>query len=186
MGWIIDVVGNDMEIIANIFGITATIVFLSSYQFKSRKQIIICSTIARLLYALQYVFLGAFSGLVLDLVAGFVSIVAEKKDCDFIKKRFPLVVVLCYVLILASGAIAYEGIFTIIAVLGVIFEVTAFWVSSVLKIRLLSLLAPPCWGAYNIKHMAYGAAVGNVITFVSIIVSIFRYHVFKKDKKTEK
>ena len=175
-----------MDIIGNIFGIIATIVFLSSYQLKKRKHIIICSAISRLLYALQYIFLGAFSGLVLDLVAGVVSIVAEKKDSSFIKKRFPLVVALCYVLIILSGAVAYEGIFTLIAVCGVIFEVSAFWVNSVFKIRMLSLLAPPCWCAYNIKFLAYGSAVGNVITFISIIVSIFRYHVFKKENNLEK
>lgn len=171
-----------MKIIANIFGILATIVFISSYQLKTRKNIIICSVISRLLYVLQYVFLGAYAGIALDLIAGIISVVAQKKDTKVIKKYFPLVVALCYISIIIVGALTYNNLFTIFAILGVIFEITAFWFSSEFKIRVLSLLGAPCWCAYNLKCLAYGSAIGNVITFISIIVAILRYHVFKKEK----
>ena len=44
------------------------------------------------------------------------------------------------------------------------------------------LLGAPFWLVYNMLSAAYGSALGNVITLVSITVAIIRYDVLKKEK----
>jgi hypothetical protein len=75
-----------MKIIANVIGIIAVAFYLLSYQQKTRNKIIVFNLTSRILYILQYVLLGAFSGAVLDILGSVSSILAKKKDSRFIKK----------------------------------------------------------------------------------------------------
>ena len=47
-------------------------------------------------------------------------------------------------------------------------------------IRIVSLFAAPFWLVYNALALAYGSAIGNAITIVSITVAIIRYDILKK------
>ena len=49
-------------IVPQIVGILAVATFLLSYQQKNRRAIIILNTVSRILYIVQYILLGAFSG----------------------------------------------------------------------------------------------------------------------------
>ena len=62
---------------AHILGILAVAAFLLSYQFKTRRNIIAVNLISRVLYVLQYVFLGALDGAALDF-AGFLQDIKKK------------------------------------------------------------------------------------------------------------
>ena len=42
-------------------------------------------------------------------------------------------------------------------------------------IRILHLLAIPCWGTYNVVAGAYGSAIGNLLALVSILTALRRY-----------
>lgn len=58
----------------------------------------------------------------------------------------------------------------------------ALWLRKERNIRTASLLGAPFWLIYNLRNCAYGSAVGNVITFLSIAVAIVRYDLLKKEK----
>ena len=69
---------------AHILGVLAVVTFLLSFQFKKRRNIIAVNLISRLLYILQYVFLGAFEGAVLDFMGLLLSYFARYKEKEFI------------------------------------------------------------------------------------------------------
>ena len=58
---------------AHILGVLAVATFLLSFQFKKRRSIIAVNLTSRLLYILQYIFLGAFEGAVLDFMGLLLS-----------------------------------------------------------------------------------------------------------------
>ena len=68
-------------------------------------------------------------------------------------------------------------------IFGVLFETLALWLKKERNIRVVSLLGAPFWLVYNRLNGAYGSAIGNVITLVSISVAIVRYDILKKEKK---
>lgn len=75
---------------------------------KKRKNIIIWNVISRILYILQYLLLGAFSGAVLDVLGTLSSVLAEKKQISFIKKHLVAILVSVNALIIIAGlCIAY-------------------------------------------------------------------------------
>ena len=171
-----------MPVLATVFGISAVLMFVLSYQLKRRSALIFCNAGSRILYVLQYIALGAIEGAVLDIVAFFVSLLCSKSNSGFIKKHFALTVILANVAIVGFGLLVYENIFSLLPILGVIFETLALWLKKERHIRFASLLGAPFWLAYNTISGAYSSSAGNVFTLISITVAIIRYDVLKKEK----
>ena len=168
-----------MHILANVIGITAIITFNVSYQLNDRRRLILCNAASRILYVLQYILLGAVEGAVLDVTALAVSLL-YKKAASFKKKHLILTVILSNIAVIGLGLITYKNVFSLLPIIGVIFETMALVPKSESKIRILSLLGVPPWLAYNLLCGAYGASIGNVITFVTIGIAIFRFDCQKK------
>jgi len=168
-----------MKIIANIIGIAAVAMFVLSYQLKTRRGIIFFNAGSRVIYVLQYILLGAFEGAVLDIVALLVSVLAQRKDSGWLKKHPRLAVLGANVFVVAMGMVFYKNIFSLLPIFGVLFETGALWLSKERQIRWVSFFGAPFWLTYNLVFAAYGSAIGNVLTMVSIGIAIVRYDVLK-------
>lgn len=166
-----------MNLFATILGLAAVALFIFSYQLKTRRSIILCNAASRVLYVAQYLLLGAFEGALLDVVAFFVSLLCCGRNKGFIKKHFVFTVVLANAAIIGIGMLSYKNIFSLLPILGVVFETLALWLKKERSIRITSLLGAPFWLIYNLLNMAYGSAIGNVITLVSISIAIVRYDI---------
>ena len=172
--------GNIMNLFAQIIGMLAVISFLLSYQQKKRKNIIIWNATSRCLYIIQYFMLGAFEGAVLDILGTVSSVMAQKKEKRFIKQHSKKVVILLDLMILAAGLALYENIFSLFPVIGVILHTSAFWINEEKIIRKVSFLGSPFWLVYNLVSGAYGSAIGDVLTMISIGSAIYRYDMKQK------
>lgn len=159
---------------AHILGILAVITFLLSFQFKKRRSIIAVNLTSRLLYILQYILLGAFEGAVLDFMGLIFSFFAGYKEKKFIAKHFVIIMVIVNIILLAAGLTLYKNIFSLFAILGIILEITALWLTKEKNIRILSLCSAPFWLVYNLTNSAYGSVVGNVLSMVSVVIAMAR------------
>lgn len=168
---------------AQIVGIAAVVLFLLSYQQKTRKRIITVNAISRVLYIVQYIMLGAFAGAILDVLGTLSSFLAQKKDKGFIGRHKRICFIGINILILVSGVVTYKNFFTLFSIAGVMLHTIAFWINNEKSIRLLSFTGSPFWLVYNFTSKAYGSAVGDVLTMVSILVAIFRYDICKQHGK---
>lgn len=171
-----------MGIIANIVGVAAVVIFVLSYQQKTRKGIVICNVVSRCLYVAQYLLLFAFEGAVLDILGIGASIVAQKKDTPFIKKHLRSVIVIVHLIIIAAGLMLYKNVFSLFPVIGVLLHTGAFWLTKEKNIRIVSFLGSPFWLAYNLYSHAYGSAVGDIMTIISITIAMIRYDRRKRSK----
>lgn len=169
-----------MDIIANVIGVAAVATFVLSYQMKTRKGIVICNAISRALYVVQYLLLFAFEGAVLDVLGIVASVLAQKKDSPFIKKHLKIVVISVDLVIVAAGILLYKNVFSLLPMLGVLLHTGAFWLTKEKDIRIVSFLGSPFWLVYNLYSHAYGSAVGDVMTMVSIATAMIRYKDWKK------
>lgn len=176
--------GVPMKLIANIIGITAVAMFVLSYQLKTRRSLIFFNAGSRVFYVLQYILLGALDGAVLDIVALFVSVLAQRRNRGWIKKHPRLAIWGSHLFVVAMGLLCYRNIFSLLAILGVLFETGALWLTRERQIRWVSFFGAPCWLAYNLISGAYGSAVGNVMTMVSIGIAIVRYDFLGQGRNT--
>ena len=164
-----------MKILSIIAGALAVILFLGSYQLKTRKNIIFCNVLSRVLYILQYIFLGEFIGAVMDISAIPSSMIAEKKEHPFVKKYKMPIIITVNLLIVGLGLAFYKNVFSLLPIFGVLFETVALWFSRERVVRLVSLFGAPFWLSYNLICGAYASAVGNVLTIMSIIFALYRF-----------
>ena len=170
-----------MVYIANMAGILAVAVFVLSYQVKKRRGIIFFNAASRVLYVAQYLLLGAYEGALMDLVAFLISVFTQKADAPLIKRHYIAAIVVSNLLIVATGLLLYQNVFSLLPIFGVIFETMALWLKKEKQIRVISFFGAPFWLAYNLTASAYGSAIGNVITMCSIVIAIFRYDILRKD-----
>ena len=128
-----------------------------------------------MLYVLQYVLLSAFVGAAMDASAVLTSAVAYQKDKPIIKKfKIPILIVL-HAVILTIGILLYETPFSLLPIVGLLFESAAGWMKTEKMIRIVSLFAIPFWLVYNIISGAYGSAVGSVLALISVVYALIRY-----------
>ena len=172
----------NMKLIAQIVGIFAVITFLLSYQQKKRKSIIALNATSRVLYIIQYMMLGAFEGAALDVAGTVSSLAAQHGDKGFMKKYSKAVFVIVNVVIIAIGAFLYRDIFSIFPIVGVLLHTSAFWLTNEKTIRKVSFLGSPFWLVYNIVSSAYGSAIGDLLTMLSIGIAIYRYDMNKQSR----
>lgn len=172
-----------MKYAANAVGVLAVVIFVLSYQQKTRRGIVVCNVISRALYVLQYILLFAFEGAVLDIIGIIASVLAQNKDKPFIKKHLKAFIIGVNLLIVGATAALYKNAFSLLPMFGVLLHTGAFWLSDEKHIRRVSFLGSPFWLAYNIYSSAFGSAIGDVMTMVSIGIAIFRYDIKKKDKR---
>ncbi len=165
-------------LISQIIGLLAVATFLLSYQQKKRKSIIIWNVTSRVLYITQYLLLGAYSGAALDVLGAVSSVIAEKKHTSFIKKHLKTFIIVINAIILLVGlviAIINRSFLDVFPIIGVLLHTGAFWMSSEKVIRRISLLGSPFWLVYNLLSKAYGSAIGDILTMVSIIIAMIKY-----------
>ena len=177
------VFGVAMPLLANIVGVLAVILFVFSYQLKTRRGIILFKIASGFLYVVQYFLLGAFEGAMLDTAAFFVSILAYNRGSAFISRRLTLSIVLSEVFIVCAGLSVYESPISLLPIAGALLETVALWLKKEKVIRIVSVFSTPFWLVYNLISMAYGSAIGSVIALVSLSVAIIRYDVLKKEVK---
>ena len=102
---------------------------------------------------------------------------AKNKDKGFIRKHIKAMIGLINLLILGAGIWLYEDIFSLGALIGVLLHTIAFWITKEKTIRRVSFLGSPFWLIFNLANKAYGSAVGDFLTMVSIGTAIYRYDI---------
>lgn len=168
-----------MKQMAFVVGIVAVCFYLLGYLQKKRSNIILFNVTSRILYIVQYVLLGAFEGAVLDVAGTVSSLLAQKKNVPVIRKYIRIFILLVNAFIVLAGLMVYEDIYSLLPIAGVLLHTGAFWLTDEKKIRIVSFLGSPFWLAYNFLSGAYPSCVGDVLSMVSIGISMYRY-----DRKT--
>ena len=176
-------------IVSQVIGLGAVALYLLSYQLKKRRQIVSATCISNLLYVLQYILLGAFSGAVMDTLSAVGSFLAGRKSSEGFRGRTRLIAFINLALIAAAGiaiAVLRRDFIELIPVVGAIFQTGGLWCEKEQNIRRFGLAGAPFWLTYNLISQAYGASLGSVLAIVSAVIALVRYRKNKENQKVEK
>lgn len=111
----------------------------------------------------------------MDATALLSSFLASKRDTRLVRRyRIPILIFVNAVIV-GVGILLYENVYSIAAIVGVLLETVALWMTREQVIRILSLIAAPVWLIYNAACGAWGSVVGNALTVVSILIALFAY-----------
>lgn len=170
-----------MKIINYIAMILGVILFISSVQFKKKKDILLVQTFASICYAVSYLLNFAYSGFITEIIEQIKDItfyIYEDKN-----KKIPLFVLGIFILgLIIIGFITYDGNIYTIAPLCINM---AYFISSYFKnpkhIRIVVLICGFIWMYYNYSVGTYLFIIGNAFEVISASISIWRYN--EKDKQ---
>ncbi len=179
----LDAAKEPLFIIAQFVGLVAVTLYLLGYLQKKRASILAFNLSSRVLYITQYLLLGAFEGAVLDVAGAASSVFAGKKEAPFIKKHKILFILLVNFIIISLGLLVYESPLSLLPIAAVMLHTGAFWLDDEKWVRRISLLGCPLWFIYNFASEAYFSSVGDALSFLFILISIFRYDVKRKAKR---
>lgn len=181
-------------IISQVFGTVAACIIVSSFQFKDVRRLLVMQTVSSVLFALQFVFLGAYAGCVCNVIGALLRIAVYFRDKNGAlpgEKRgaSPLASVWFWGFCLAFavvGALTYDGVISLIPPVAMIIFTYAIWNADAVFIRKMNFfICSPMWLTYNICSLAVAGILTEVFNMLSVAVSWYRFFAGKNRKKAE-
>lgn len=171
-----------MKTASLIVGILAVALYLLCFQLKDAKKILGCRLISSALFVAQYLLLFAFVGAAMDTTTFINSFFSYKKDSAFVSKYKIPIIIASFTAVVTVGLLLYVNIFSLLAIIGALFENVAGWMKKEKMIRIVTLCSAPFWFSYNMIAGAYGSAFGAVLSVISIVSALIRYSKIEKKK----
>lgn len=167
-------------IIAQIFGAIALSILVLSFQKNNRKRLLEYQMISSLLYALQYVFLKAYTGCAMNLLCMFRNFIFNK----FQERKPPtlLLIVIIFVMIIFSF-FTYTELISVLPTLAVILYSIAIWNGNMKIIRITEIISCLLFIIYNIKVFAITGLIATVVEMFAAIVALYRFDIKNNRKK---
>lgn len=168
-----------MQILVRVLGIAGLITGVIPFQFKKHKHIVLCKMLSTFCFATQYFLLGAYTGAWMDLISSFRNFLFYW----FVKKKFstlPVIIVFSIFLIIIT-ATTWSGWFSLLPLIAKLLSTVSYGMKKERLLRLITLPSCILWVIYNCIVGSYEAALGDALTFVSIMVAIYKFDIRKED-----
>jgi hypothetical protein len=163
---------------AQVVGIFGLAVLLLIFQFNDRRIILRLQALSGLIWALQYILLGAYTGAVMNFLMSVRNYLFEKYG----HKTYVFWVSLAA--IVGSGLMTWADWSSVLPTVASVIATVAVWQKRPRRIRFMMLVVPPLWFAYNVIHGSYPGMIGDTITFCSLLIGIYRFDIRKKQGAT--
>lgn len=158
-------------IYAQIAGLFAVIAWLISIRKKKKKTIIKYQIVANAFYALQYLFLKAFTAVGMSSFAIIRTSVFYNYEIK--KREIPKAIFILFEIItLVIGVLTYTNIMSIIPTINSMFYLYSLNQKKLSNLYIFILFAAILWLLYNINVGAYVAIIGNIFEIVFASMSI--------------
>ena len=171
-----------MDFFIYLFGALGAGANILIYQQKTGQRLIAYKLISDVLWALHYLFLGAYSGIVVAVVAAlreFVYLFKEKKWASF--RGMPIIFMLISI---ALGIWAWGGYLSLLTMAASLIAIGGFWKKSPRLSRILAFPIAISLLVYDILCGSYLGIVNECVSMISATVGIIRYS--SSYKKTSK
>lgn len=172
-----------MQLLVRILGLGGLVLCVLPFQFKKHKHIVLCKMVSELMFAGQYLLLGAYTGAVVDLISGarnFIFYKCVEKN----RSTIPAIVGFS-ALVIALGVASWAGPLSLLPIAAKLLTTVSYGMKKERLLRLITLPSCLCWIAYNFAVGTWEAMIGDGLALASILVAMYKYDLSKKqdDKK---
>ena len=167
-------------IVAQIFGALALAILIISLQKNSKTKLLLYQSISSLLYALQYLFLNAYTGCFMNLICMIRNMIFNQ----YPKKRPPIYwLIITIVLMIFFSSLSYTGVISFLPMIAVILYSIALWHGNLTVIRTTEIISCSLYILYNIKVLAITGLIATIIELVGAILAVYKFDIKKKKRK---
>lgn len=152
-------------------GFVAFVIAVSVYQLNSRKSILNWGVVSGSLWAIHFFLLGAYTGSALNFFGAIKAYTFNR----FRYRSWSGFLFWGFVSLFAAvTAVTWQGPISLLPAIGTISGAFASWRPTAKSIRLLALISPPSWFAYNFISHSYAGMVTEVFILASIFIGMYR------------
>lgn len=156
-------------------GILSTVL---AYQCRSYGPIMVLRTLNELIFTVQYLFLGAYTGAavgVLGCIRNTLFLRYTRKG----KSTRGWQAVFC-VLFTGVSILTWTGLESILTIIAKLASTLSYGSSNPRVIRLVTLCSSSCWLIYNAYVFSMAGVLAEVVTLASVVVGILRFDLIRK------
>lgn len=160
-----------MEFVAQLIGIVAMMINISSFQCKKNQHLFILIGIGSLLFSINFLLLGAYVSAIYNIISIIRSALSLNKK-TFTKSSFYF---LC-VLYVVGTIFAYDNPWSIVLFVAQIVQTYAMWFQDGAGIRKAQYyFVSPVWIVNNIIVFSIGGILCELFMMTSALISYFRF-----------
>lgn len=168
-----------MLIAGQILGWTAALFTFLSYQCKSHKKLLAVQTLSTVSICISYLFLGAWSGMLLNVVCLIRNFIIFRKDIKIFSYK-------CWAYILAAvmavvGIFSWQGPISILMIVALAINTIFLYFPNVQNLRKSIILTSTMVIIYNAYFSVWGGVANEAIAITSSIIGIIRFRSKKEN-----
>ena len=178
-------------ILSQIFGACGALIIVLSFQFKDVKKLLVMQIVSSFMFGMQFLFLGAYSGLVCNAAGMLLRLAVYLRDKNGgrlpgEKKGKAIIFSPCmwafFALFAIIGVFTYSGPVSLLPSAAMIVFTYAIWNADPRFIRKMNFFfCCPMWLIYSISQLAVAGIITETFNIISIAVSWLRFY-----RKTER
>ena len=180
-----------LDWIAQAVGIAGMFFNIFSYQQKTPKRVITFQFFGSILFALNYLLMGALVGMCMNIVGIMRAVVYSNREKFRADRLFWLILfvsmyVLSYILTFTVFGTEFtfrNAALELLPVIGMTATTISFRLQNAATIRKFGFISSPCWLTYNAVNFAIGGTICEIFSVCSIIIGTIRYDLPRKKQR---
>ena len=153
-------------------------VAIFSFQCKNYQKLVLCSIIKELIFALQYLLLGSYTGMATNLTSCFTNSVYRERNKKG-KNTFAFQIAFS-ILFVIIGIMTWTGPLSLLVIAAKVISTIANGINKAKVIRFCNLIIMPMWLVHDLAVFSIAGIICDILTIGSIIIAIFRHDIKKK------
>ena len=168
-----------MDFLIQLIGFVGLATSILAFQFKKHRGIVLCKMSSELIFALQYILLGAWTAAVLDGL----SVIRNSLYTYFVKRgRSTLPVIIGFGLfVVVTGIVTFDGWLSLLPIAAKLLTTISYGMKNEKLLRFITLPSCIMWSIYNLQVGSLGGALGDTLTLISLLISIYKFDI-KQEK----
>lgn len=162
-----------MVIAGQLMGWVAALMTFLSYQCKEHKKLLIVQTLSSVSICISYLLLGAWSGMLLNIVCLIRNFIIYRKDLKIFSYRFwPYVL---SAVMAVAGFLSWQGPMSLLVIVALAVNTLFLSFPSVQNLRKSILITSTMVLLYNAYYTVWGGVANEMIAITSSAIGIYRY-----------
>lgn len=161
-------------VIAQIVGGIALIILIISFQGNNKEKLLRHQIVSSLLYAIQYAFLGAYTGSLMNLTCMIRNFIFKRYKTE----RPPLYwLIIVIILMVIFSLFTFNSFISLLPMLAVVLYSISLWNGNLKIVRVVEIISCSLFIIYNIKVLAYTGLIATVIELLGAIFAFYKFNI---------
>ena len=162
------------------FGILASII---SFQCKKHNTILLFRTLNEFIFAVQYFLLGAYTGMIVNLVGCARNIIFAKQISK--NKKTTVSVIIFSITFVVFGLAVWQGPKSLLIIVAKVLSTLAYGNKNTTIVRSIIFVTSTSWLIYNYCVFSIAGMLCEAFTLLSLIIGIIRLDIMPVLYKTK-